>query len=213
MDQAIMRRWKRHHCKEAAASGHVVRFNDWGAKVDDLPGITQGCPFCWTSYLTLRSNWWDAYRKRARVATPEEVGPVVAEMVRRLERPYWPRDGIINHFGPYASIRGLGVHVNRHDRRYLVVMSQSLYRRPAALHQSRAEAVASALGCSIIDRWNGHDNAEGVSVVLGRDAPDALHRALDNYRAMKNVFEPTDADKAGYLAFQRWYEAPFEEAA
>lgn len=189
-----------------------VRYSDCGVRIEGLPNVTEGCPFCWTSYLTLRRERFERYARRAFVARPEEVAPVAVEMVRRLERPGFPENGTCSHFGVHASMRGLGINVSFASdvgERLKVVMTQSLFRRPAALHRARAEAVATALTTVVRHTWNGRDGSEGIVVVLNRKAPDSIVLAIRNYRALgSRIFNKSPADEAGFAAFREWYDAP-----
>lgn len=188
----------------------VVRYNDFGVYVTDIPGVTmKGCPFCWVSYFDLRRHRFKRYCARAFTAKPAEVVPPIIDIVLRLERPGFPENGICNHFGPYASVRGLGVHVANHGSRLQVTMYQSHFRRPASLHLARARAVADALVTGIHEYWNGKDGSEGISIVLTRNAPDAILRGIENYHSRGfRTFDRTPDGEVGFAAFKTWYEAP-----
>jgi hypothetical protein len=205
----VARRLKFHRCQVAHDAGFRVYFNDWGVKIDGLPGVTKGCPFCWRSYFDFRREWDRVWYAHRAVATPEEAAAAVVDVVRRLERPNFPENGIVNHFGPCVSVNGLGINVATRGSHYLVTMYQTMHYRPAKLHLARAEAVAASLTTSIQDQWNGKDGSEGISIVLSRFASGALQTALENYRKMGfRCFKPSNADKDGYAAFREWYEAP-----
>lgn len=191
----------------------VVRYNDFGVQIEAIPNVTKGCPFCWKNYMDMRRERFDRYTARAFVARPSEVGLPVADAVRRLERPGFPANGICSHFGVHVGVRGLGIGISYHGTRLQVQLGQSLYRRPASLHQARARAVANALVTGIQETWNGKDGSDSITVVLTRNAPDAILRGVENYRAQGNVFDPTKAEKAGWKAFEAWYKAPLEMEA
>lgn len=185
-----------------------VRHNDYGVDIATLPGVTRGCPFCWAHYLDLRRDRFERYAARAFVARPSEIAPVVVDAVRRLERPGFPENGICSHLGVHVSVRALGVALMPHGARLKVVMSQSLFRRPATVHRARAEAVAAALVTNVQEIYNGKDGHDGVAVVLTRGAPEPLIVGISNYRRMRSPFDLTAEDKAGFAAFRSWYEAP-----
>lgn len=211
----VARRLKQHRCAGATENGYRVFFNDWGVQIPGLPGVTVGCPFCWRDYLSMRDRWNELWFMLRRVATPEEVVPVVVDAVRRLERPNPPPNSILNPFGVGVSVRGLSIHISTNgleDRaRYQITMYQRCHRRRAELHRARAEAVTTALTTSIRESWNGGDGDDGISIVLNRLAPDGLLVPLRNYRAIAaRCFNPIDADRDDYAAFRAWYEAPFE---
>jgi len=189
----------------------VVRYNDFGVQIENLPNVTEGCPFCWTSFMTLRHDRFKRYTERAYVARPREIGPPVADAVRRLERPGFPPEGVCSNFGVYVNVRGLGINLMTEGSYLKVVMNQSCFRRPAALHQARARAVADALVTGIRQTWNGKDGHDGIAVVLNRNAPEALVVGLTNYQRQRDVFNPTPAEKAAWEAFHAWFAAPLEE--
>lgn len=161
----------------------------------------------------MRRERFQRYTARAFVAKPAEVGPPVAEVVRRLERPGCPEDGVCSHFGIHTSVRGLGINVMPEGRYLKVVMQQSSFRRPASLHQARARVVANALTTGVRQTWNGMDGHDGIAVVLNRPAPESLLVGIGNYLAMgARIFDRTPKDKDRFKAFTDWYEAPLEGA-
>jgi hypothetical protein len=201
-----------HRCdKNPDPARFVVRYNDFGVQIAGIPGVTKGCPFCWTSYMTFRRERFERYTARAFVARPSEVGLPAADVVRRLERPEFPENGILSHHGVHTNVRGLGISLTNHGSKLQINMYQSLFRRPAVLHQARARAVAEALVCGIQETWNGKDGSDGISVVLTRNAPDAILLGIENYRKQKDVFRPTSVEKAGWEAFRAWYDAPLAQ--
>jgi hypothetical protein len=200
-----------HDCEKSGTI--VVEFNDCGIRIPSIPQLPSNmrvCPFCGHNCLDMMRVRFEKRCETLAVAMPEEIAPVVADMVLRLERPEFPENGIVNHFGPYANINGLSVHLTNKDARLQATLYQDRVGRPAALHRARADAVARALTTSVLDTWHGVDGQCGISVVFRRNAPEGLVIALANYRKMKNVFCPSQADKAGYTAFEAWYQADTE---
>lgn len=196
----------RHRCDGSRETGVTVLFNDFDVLVDAFPGRPfQGCPFCWSSVFTLRGAWWENYRRRAPVATPEACAAAAVDAVRRLERPGCPDDALCSHHGVYAPPL---VQVSNKGPHLQVIMYQSLYPRPAALHLARAEAVAAALVTSVRETWNGLDGHNGISVILGRSAPDALVCSINNYLSLKDVFSKDPAVLARFRVFSDWFNAP-----
>jgi hypothetical protein len=198
------------HVCDRAPDLRIV-FNNRDVRVTsllDLPPMVC-CPFCGKRIHDMTRERDEKYRRRAHVAQPTECAAEAVHMMRRLTRPNHPPNGIVSHFGVHRGI----VSVSSSQGLLQVVMTQSLYRRPASLHRARAEAVAAALTCGIRDTWNGKDGSEGISVVLDRSPPEALVAAQANYCAQRDVFRPTKAEKAGWDAFREWYDAPLEVIA
>lgn len=209
------RLWVRHRCPGARAAGIAVYFNDFEVRVPALPGVTRGCPFCWSDVFRLRGDWWENYRRRAPVATPEECAAAAVDAVRRLERPGCPSDAVCSHHGVYGRIpaKDMYVQLMNKGQHLQVIISKSLYPRPAALHAARAEAVATALVTSVRETWNGREGSEGISVVLGRSAPDALLASIANYRNLGfKIFDRSPEITVRFAAFSDWYDRPLEAA-
>ena len=143
-------------------------------------------------------------------STPDEIGEAVATIVALLDRPGWPENGRASHHG--WSVPGLhGVRCsiltnnNACAKRLLVtIYSTSKYgHQTKEGHLARADAVAKSLGSQIFNTWNGGDGMEGISVVLGREAPESLFRAIGNARADNGL----GCNKAGADAFREWMGA------
>lgn len=197
------------HICDKALDLRIV-FNDRDVLIPSLPTLPTMicCPFCGHRLHDMTRERDEKYRRRAYVAQPSECTDTVVEMVRRLIRPDYPLNGIVSHFGVFASVRGLSVNVSSHGGLLHVTMYQSLYHRPKAIHRDRANAVATGLLCAIRTTWNGGEGHDGVSVILDRPPPESLIVAQGNYHAQRDVFRPTPAEKAGYLAFREWYDTP-----
>lgn len=190
-----------HVCAEAPDLRIV--FNDHDVAIPSLSGLPPMvcCPFCGRALRDMTRTRNERYRARAHVAQPEECAATAVEMMRRLIRPGWPSEGIISHFGVSAGVRGLGITMAPYNGRLRVIMDQSGWGRPAALHRARIKAVAAALTCGIRDMWNGRDGASGIAAVLDRSAPESLIVAVDNYRRQADVFRPTEAEKGTGLKY------------
>ena len=153
----------------------------------------------------------------------------IAERVAFLDGVKFQPNVICSHFGEHVShanlsinigVRGLGAMllITIYDRRHFVMgiarhghldrqAGKYLAGQSRTIHTARAESVAGALGCEIIDRWNGEDGHNGISIVLARRCPAVVLTGIQNYCAMGSPFHLTDADRAGFEAYNNALEA------
>lgn len=146
----------------------------------------------------------------------------VAERVAILDAAPVPDNAICHHLGESFHVASLRVGLclgNRADGKLLVTIYSRKVTVPGhcrhgnkqcgltyvgyseAIHRARANSVAHALGAKIVDQWNGGDGNCGISIVLDRQCPQLLLTGIRNYGRMRNPFELSDADRAGYDAY------------
>lgn len=140
-----------------------------------------------------------------------------------------PADGIMSHHGLYFPWRGLTFTIAPHGETTMrLTLERNLSRCDwKRAHGRRAEAglkrrtwrrlqaaMALAFGKQIADRWNGEDGHTSASLTI--ETPEALrwmHGAVDNYGALRSVFDYDDATAALFQKVSGWHKGLLESHA
>lgn len=164
------------------------------------------------------------------------LGKLARSTVDRLRREDYPSNGICTHHGVVVRLRNMTVQFTdtklrnspESDGKLLIIMinhhavpyvparveTRSVYRDggyfrigyPKCVHDARMRAVARALDAETIISWNGTHMGKTVSVVLDVPVPPSLAVSIENYRKLPSPFKLRPEDKAGFAAFNTWWE-------
>lgn len=208
-------------------SVHCAQWNGMPAVEGDIAHIFGGSPerctgddYAECAEHMLAKGWRISRRNRRaicpacitgtpRVPFSPAVAVVAARVVTALDRPNFPTDGICSHHGVHLRVDGRTlIRVGVYGTRLQVIVSTDNVKIAEITHRAYADAVARALNVYVVERWNGKNGHDSVSLIFDRQAPESLIVGINNYKfTLEDVFNPTPAEKARYASWREWYEA------